>query len=103
MVAQLQRTLLSSGLQVVGVSQSSRADTASFADSADLAFPIALDAELDVSDRYGFDAIPALVLIAGDGTVLLSFEGWDKSEWTQLVGRAAAAEGEGEGNSISRP
>ncbi len=91
LVGCLDRALASAGLQTVAISQSDTNDTAAFMSGASCAFPTALDETLDVSDRYGFDAVPALVLTTADGRVIASFEGWDKTDWLNLVRQAASA------------
>ena len=90
-VEQLHQALGSAGLRVLAVSQSGPDDTSSFMSRCHATFLTVLDADLEVSDRYGFDAVPALVLTSADGTVLGSFEGWAKTDWNRLVGQAAAA------------
>ena len=79
-----------SDLRVLAVSQSSGDDTAAFLKQNRLTFPTALDVDLTVSDHYGFNAVPALVLTAPTGAVLGSAEGWSKLAWTQLLGEIAA-------------
>ena len=68
--------------RVLGVSQDDAALTAAFAERHGLTFPRALDDELLVSEEYGFDAVPALVLADGGANVLASFEGFGKADLT---------------------
>ncbi len=89
LVERVHRALSGSGLRVLGVSQDDAALTAAFADRHGLTFPRALDAELLVSEEYGFDAVPALVLAAEDANVLASFEGFGRADLLALVGLAA--------------
>ena len=88
-VERIARALSASGLDVVAISQSSGADTAAFAARHGLSFTTVLDGELDVSDAYGFDAVPALVLVGSDAEVLSTMEGWSKSEFLGLAALAA--------------
>lgn len=88
-VRRIAAALAASGLETVAVSQSSAADTAAFAARHGLAFTIVLDSELDVSDAYGFDAVPALVLAGPGAAVLATMEGWSKAECRALAARAA--------------
>ena len=88
-VERVARALSPSGLAVVAVSQSNAADTAAFASRNGLSFTTVLDAELDVSDAYGFDAVPALVLTGSDAVLLATMEGWSKSDFRELVALAA--------------
>ena len=88
-VERIVQTLSPVGLNVLAVSQSSPVDTAAFTRRHGLTLPVVLDRELDVSQAYGFDAVPALVLTAADRTVLTSFEGWSKADFQELVSQAA--------------
>ena len=88
-VERIVQTLSPVGLNVLAVSQSSPVDTAAFTHRHGLTLPVVLDRELDVSQAYGFDAVPALVLTAADRTVLTSFEGWSKADFQELVSQAA--------------
>ena len=111
LVERVHRGLAGAGLRVLGVSQDDAALTAAFAERHGLTLPRALDAELLVSEEYGFDAVPALVLVDGDANVLASFEGFGKADLQTLVGLAAercgaaapAFEREGESLPDSRP
>ncbi len=85
----IHRGLSPAGLRLLGVSQDDARLTARFAERHGLTFPCALDAELAVSETYGFDAVPALVLAGPDGAVLASSEGWVKAEVEALAARAA--------------
>ncbi|MXY24413.1 MAG: TlpA family protein disulfide reductase [Acidobacteria bacterium] len=88
-VERVQRGLSTAGLRLIGVSQDDPRLTRNFAERHGLTFPCALDSDLAVSEAYGFDAVPALVLAGADGAVLASSEGWSKAEFTDLAARAA--------------
>ena len=88
-VERVARALSPSGLAVVAVAQSNAADTAAFVSRHGLSFTTVLDVELDVSDTYGFDAVPALVLTGSDAVVLATMEGWSKSEFREMAALAA--------------
>ncbi len=90
------------GLRVLGVSQNDAHDTRTFVDRHGLTVPAVLDAELLVSEQYGFDAVPALILTGGDGTVLMSFEGFSKADVVTLT-RAAAERCDAASPDIERP
>ena len=77
------------GLRVLGVSQNDDIETAAFIERHGFTMPNALDVELTVSEQYGFDAVPAVVLTADDGTVLSSFEGFSKADVAALARSAA--------------
>ena len=89
LVERAHRALSGSGLRVLGVSQDDVARTAAFGGRHGLTFPLALDAELAVSEEYGFDAVPALVLAGGDAQVLASCEGFVRADLLALVELAA--------------
>ena len=89
-IERIHRGLSSAGLRLLGISQDDPRLTGAFAERHGLTFPCALDAELAMSETYGFDAVPALVLAGPDGMLLASSEGWVKDEVESLVARAAA-------------
>ena len=91
LVEQLHRTLGPHALRTVVVSQSDAVETRGFVKDAELTTQTVLDTGLDVSDHYGFDAVPALVLTKPDGEVLASFEGWTKVDWNIMVRQALEA------------
>ena len=111
LVERVHQALSGAGLRVVGVSQDDATLTAAFSVRHGLTFARALDAELLVSEEYGFDAVPALVLADGDANVLASFEGFAKADLQGLVALAAgrcgvpapAVEREGEALPDMRP
>jgi peroxiredoxin len=89
LVVRLQDALAPSGLRFVGVSQDDPSHTTVFVDRHQLNFSIALDSELHVSDDYGFDAVPALVLLGPDRQVLASYEGFARTDLAGLIEFAA--------------
>ena len=111
LVERVHRALSGAGLRVLGVSQDGAALTAAFAERHGLTFPRALDADLLASEKYGFDAVPALVLADENAGVLASFEGFGRADLMALVELAAgrcgipspAIEHEGESLPESRP
>ena len=91
LVQRLHAALSPRGLRVVGVAQDGPGDAADVIKRHDLTFSVALDAELDVSADYGFDAVPALILAGRDRRVLASFEGFTRPDLLNLTNLAAAA------------
>ena len=89
LVERLHGALAADGLRVVGVSQDGADETTSVVDRHGLSFSVALDTELEVSADYGFDAVPALVLVHGGRRVLFSFEGFVKQDLLELTRLAA--------------
>ena len=88
-VQRIGNALHEAGLRVLGVSQNDDIETAAFIERHGFTMPNALDVELTVSEQYGFDAVPAVVLTANDGTVLSSFEGFSKADVAALARSAA--------------
>lgn len=77
------------GLRTLGISQHEASDTTGFVQRHGLTFSVALDVDLDVSDRFGFDAVPAFVLTGADGRVAAGFEGLVRTDFLDLVRLAA--------------
>jgi len=90
LVERLHRALAPAGLRVVGVSQDAAVETAAFVDKHGLSFVVVLDTDLEVSAKFGFDAVPALVLARSNRRVLCSFEGFVKQDLLELTRLAAA-------------
>jgi peroxiredoxin len=91
LVERLHGALAGAGLRVVGVSQDASGETTGFVDRHRLSFPVALDTELEVSADYGFDAVPALVLVDRARQVSYSFEGFVKQDLLEVTRLAATA------------
>ena len=91
LIQRLHETLASKGLHVVGVSQDNNVLTAGFVGRHELNFSVVLDADLEVSSEYGFDAVPALVLTDASRSVMYSSEGFVKSELLNLTRLAAVS------------
>lgn len=91
LVERLHTALASEGLRVLGISQDASAQTSDVVDRHHLSFPVAIDRDLVISADYGFDAVPALVLVDADRTVLASFEGFARPDLLTLTDRAGAA------------
>ena len=93
LIEQVHAALGPAGLRVLAVSQDDAETTETFLSRHGLTCPAALDLDLDVSATYAFDAVPALVLTRGDGTVTQAFEGWSKKDFLEMTAAAAAAAG----------
>jgi peroxiredoxin len=89
-VERLRDALGPQGLRVLAISQSDAADTAAFQQRAGLRGSVALDADLEASSAYAFDAVPAIVLATMDDVVVASFEGFARADWLDVAARAAA-------------
>jgi peroxiredoxin len=91
LVQRVHAALGGAGLRTLGVSQSDAAESAAFATRHGLGFDVALDAELDASAAWPFDAVPGLALVARDGRLVRVFEGFGRDDFLALVADAAAA------------
>ena len=91
LVERLHTALSAEGLRVVGISQDAVAHTSDVVARHHLSFTVALDGDLEVSADYGFDAVPALVLVGPDRAVVASFEGFTRPDLLTLTERTAAA------------
>ena len=89
LVARLHAALADRGLRVIGVSQDDADHTTTFVDRHRLGFEIVRDDELEISFQYGFDAVPALVLLGPGRRVAASFEGFARDDLGNLIERAA--------------
>lgn len=88
-IENIHQALPKNSLNVLGVSQDDAELTNTFSRRHGLTFPRAIDAELLVSDTYGFDAVPSLVLTDSNNTVLASIEGFSKHELLNMIRLAA--------------
>lgn len=70
-VSRLAKSFVSEGLVVVGVNAGeARADAARYAAELGIDYPIALDPELELSDKLGGGKLPLLVVVDRDGTIV---------------------------------
>lgn len=84
-VERLYQQLLAHGVQVWGVSQDNARDSQRFASAYGLTFPILIDPEpYEISQAYGIDHVPTLFLIAPDGQVEISGDGFAKSDLLEI-------------------
>lgn len=80
-VERLYQQLREKGAQVWGIAQDNARDTASFAKQYDITFPILIDDEpYSTSQDYGITRVPTLFLIAPDGRVEISGDGFCKAD-----------------------
>ena len=80
------RLLAGKGLTFVGVSQDGALDTADFAKTFGVHFPIALDdtVRYPVSNAYGLTNVPTLFVAQGDGTISHTVISWAKEDMEEL-------------------
>jgi len=81
------------GVTIVGISQNSKKDTATFTKEYKISFPILLDDtnSYPVSNAYGLTNVPTVFWIARDGEIEISSVGWIKKDMEALNQRAAEA------------
>jgi peroxiredoxin len=82
-----------SGLQIFGVSQNDKKDTAAFTKEFGVTFPVLLDdtKNYPVSNAYGLTNVPSIFWIGQEGQVELASVGWDRSEIEDINRKAAEA------------
>ena len=82
-------------LQMVGVSQDSKADTARFLQEYGVTFPVALDdtSRYPASNAFGLTNVPTIFLISADGAIEISSVGWYKKDIEDLNAKMAALAG----------
>ena len=84
-VERLYQQFRAPGVQVWGVSQDTARDSQRFATSYGVSFPILIDAEpYPTSQEYGLEYVPTLFLIAPDGQVEISTDGFSKSDLLEI-------------------
>ena len=77
-------------LAIYGISQNNPEDTAEFAQTYRLRFPMLLDAEesgFPASNAYGISSVPTLFLVETDGRISRVVEGWNRKEIEWLGAR----------------
>ena len=73
------------GVQVWGISQDTARDSQRFAKTYGVTFPILIDDEpYETSLQYGLEYVPTLFLIAPDGQVEISGDGFSKSDLIEM-------------------
>jgi len=84
-------TAAGAALPIYGISQNDARDTAEFARTFGITFPLFLDDEDDdfvVSNAYGISSVPTIFVVESDGTISLAGEGWSRREIAALGERA---------------
>jgi peroxiredoxin len=74
------------GVQIIGVSQNDRKETAAFIKEFGVTFPVLLDdtETYPVSNAYGLTNVPTIFWIAQDSEIEISSVGWVKADFEQL-------------------
>lgn len=69
---------------VIGISQDGEESTSELIDALALQVPVRFDRDLAASGACGLEAVPALFLVDGSGTVAGSSQGFDKADLNRL-------------------
>lgn len=78
------------GVQIWGISQDNAHDSREFAREFGVSFPIVMDEEpYKISQEYGLSYVPTLFLIAPDGRVEISSDGFSKADLLEIRQRLA--------------
>jgi len=82
-------------VSVIGISQDSAQDTATFARQFGITFPLALDntKTYPASNAYGLTNVPTLFLVSPEGEIEVSSVSWSRDELEDVSRRLAAASG----------
>lgn len=82
------------GFSVVGVAEDSEADAAAVAAELGLTLPVAVEPEpWATSAAYDLMTVPTLVLVDGEGRVILTSPGFAKDDVLEIARQAAALRG----------
>ena len=77
-------------VQLWGISQDAARDSQRFAKTYGVTFPILIDEEpYETSQEYGLEYVPTLFVIAPDGQVQISSDGFSKVDLLEIQGRLA--------------
>jgi len=71
--------------QVIGVSQDSEGATREMLAGLSVVFPVAVDLDLSLSRAYDPEAVPAMILVDGEGRVRRAQIGFDKEELNAIA------------------
>jgi peroxiredoxin len=94
-VERLFQQLRDQGAQIWGISQDNAKDSQHFAKEYSLSFPVLIDEkDYAVSNDYGLEYVPSYFLIAPDGRIEISGDGFSKRDFLaiqrSLAGRLSA-------------
>jgi len=84
-VERLYQQLREKGAQIWGIAQDDARDSRRFAKEYDVTFPILIDEyPYAISRQYGLKYVPTLFLIAADGRITLSSEGFSRADLLEI-------------------
>jgi cytochrome c biogenesis protein CcmG/thiol:disulfide interchange protein DsbE len=79
--------------EIWGVSQDDASDTAAFAKSYGVTFPILLDETLEWTVKYGLVSVPSVFAVQRDGTISQAIFGFAKADLEELNESLAVSSG----------
>jgi peroxiredoxin len=101
MAAPKVQALADTGARVMAVGEDPPPKIASYSDSYGQKVPtLSEPAPYDVSNAYGLETVPSLVLVDDDGTIQDAVESWDRDAWNRLAQTAGAPPISDEGDGL---
>jgi peroxiredoxin len=84
-------------LNILGISQNEKKETAAFLKEFGVSFPVLLEdtERFQVSNAYGLTNVPTVLWISSDGIVEISSVGWSRQDMDDLNRKAGEAAGGG--------
>lgn len=91
------KTYGNKNVNIIGISQNDKKDTAAFIREFGISFPVLLDDTnaYPVSNAYGLTNVPTIFWIAQDGEIEISSVGWVRKEIEEINHRVAESVGDG--------
>ena len=91
------KTYGNQNVNIIGISQNDKQDTAGFIREFGITFPVLLDDTnaYPVSNAYGLTNVPTIFWIAQDGDIEISSVGWVRKEIEEINHRVAESVGDG--------
>jgi len=101
MTAPKLQAMADSGVRVIPVGEDPPKALASFTDETALSVStLSEGAPYPVSEAYGLQTVPTLVLVDGDGVVRDTAVSWDRDDWNRVAVAAGGAEISYEGDGL---
>ena len=89
MAAPKVQALADGGARVIAIGEDPPPKLASYSDTYGQKVPTLTEADpYEVSDAYGLETVPTLVLVGDDGTVRDAVESWYRAGWNRLAASA---------------
>lgn len=88
-INKLYETFKDQGLQIIGISIDSprnQAKVGPFSNALGIKYPVLLDPDQEVSDRFNFSSIPIMFFINANNEIVFTHEGYTPGDETELKG-----------------